>query len=214
MKNHTYILSGLGADERVFSRINFPENHTHLGWIANTANESLTSYAARMTEKINHPNPILVGLSFGGIVAQEIAAILPVKELILISTIKSKNEKPWYFEYAARFNLIGLMPAFLLAKPTVFVRYAFSLNTKEDETVLKSCFGTATPRHVKWAMTQIANWKGVKTQTSTYHIHSQEDRIFTKSRSQADAFIQGGHFAVYTHAEELNDVLHKKFTEL
>jgi len=30
-------------------------------------------------KKIEHPNPIIIGLSFGGIVAQEIAAIISVE---------------------------------------------------------------------------------------------------------------------------------------
>jgi len=48
VSNLIYILSGLGADQRVFSRIKFPENHTHLSWIENKSDENLQSYVARM----------------------------------------------------------------------------------------------------------------------------------------------------------------------
>lgn len=211
MQNHYYILSGLGADHRVFSRINFPSNHTHLPWIENEPNESIKSYAKRLSEGITHKNPILIGLSFGGIIAQEIAAIMPVKELILISTIRSKSEKPWYFQLAAKLNLVSLIPDFLLAKPNIFVAYAFSLTKKEDKKVLQSCFDNTTSSHMKWAMKQIVNWQGVKYNRLTFHIHSKRDRIFTTNKNTSDNKVNGGHFAVYTNADELNEVLDEKF---
>lgn len=161
-KDHYYILSGLGADHRVFARIDFPENHTHLPWIENQPNESLSDYSFRLAKGIHHENPILIGLSFGGIIAQEIAAILPVKELILISTIKSRCEKPWYFELAAKLNFVSLMPRFLLAKPNILVAYAFSLSNKDERDVLDSCFENTTTDHLRWAMNKIIRWKGIK----------------------------------------------------
>jgi pimeloyl-ACP methyl ester carboxylesterase len=208
---HFYIISGLGADERVFSRIKFPENHTHLSWIENKSDESLQSYAARMTAKIEHSNPILIGLSFGGIVAQEIAAMIPVKQLILISTIQTKKEKPWYFSQVAKLELVNYIPDFMLAKPNIFVAYAFSLNAKEDKAALDSCFDNTTAEHIKWAMKQIVNWEGVEYNTPTFQIHSRQDRIFRKEKSQAKSFISGGHFSVYTNADELNEVLVDRF---
>ena len=210
MNNHFYLLSGLGADERVFSRINFPENHTYLPWIENESDESLHSYAARMAAKIEHPNPILIGLSFGGIVAQEITAVIPIKELILISTIRTVKEKPRYFSLVAKLGLVNYMPDFLLAKPNIFIAYAFSLTAKKDKEVLQSCFDNTTTMHMRWAMSQIVNWTGVTSNTPTFQIHSRQDRIFRRGKNLADAYINGCHFAVYTNASELNEILSNK----
>ena len=210
MNNHIYILSGLGADERVFSKINFPKNHTHLSWIENEPNESLQLYAARMSQKIKHPNPIIIGLSFGGIVAQEIAAMISVKEVILISTIRSLYDSPWYFNLAGKLGVIHLIPNLMLAKPNIFVAYAFSLTAEEDKTVLNSCFDTTTAAHIKWALKHIAHWKGLESDTPIFQIHSRQDRIFTSTKSLADTHINGGHFAVYTNASELNEILSDK----
>ena len=211
VQNHYYILSGLGADKRVFSRINFPENHTHLAWIENERNESLSDYAKRLTSSITHENPILIGLSFGGIMAQEIAAIMPVKELILISTIKSKSEKPWFMGLAGTMNLPDYMPDSLLKRANKLMAYAFSLVNPEEQEVLQSCFENSSPQHLKWAMKAIANWQGVESNTPTFHIHSDKDRIFSTNKNEADAQIHGGHFAVFTNADELNKVLEEKF---
>ncbi|PCJ66455.1 MAG: hypothetical protein COA58_06670 [Bacteroidetes bacterium] len=211
MKNtHYYILSGLGADERVFSRINFPDNHTHLPWIENKPNESLQEYAGRMSEGIKHQNPTLIGLSFGGIVAQEIAALIEVKELILISTIKSKEEKPWYMSLAGAVHFPDLLPNSMLENANKLTAYAFSLVNPEEQEVLQSCFENSSPQHLKWAMNQIANWQGIHSDTPFFHIHSTKDRVFSSNRDKADAQIPGGHFAVYTNADELNVVLRDK----
>jgi len=191
--HHYYILSGLGADERVFSRIDFPVNHTHLHWIENKPNETLAEYAARLAQNIKHDNPILIGLSFGGIMAQEIAAITPVKQLILISTIKSKSEKPWFMDIAGSLHLPDYVPESLLKRANKLMAYAFSLVNPEEQEVLQSCFENSSPDHLRWAMNRIANWEGVETNTPIFHIHSTKDRIFSSNKDEADAQIPGGH---------------------
>ena len=211
MSVHYYILSGLGADENVFSRINFPENHTHLAWIENKPNETLCDYAKRMAEGIVHDKAVLIGLSFGGIMAQEIAAIRPVKELILISTIKSKSEKPWFMGIAGTLHLPDILPNSLLSRANMLMKYAFSLVNPDEQEVLQSCFENVSAEHLKWAMKHIANWQGVDNHTPTFHIHSDKDRIFSSNKDQADAQIHGGHFAVFTNADELNEVLKNHF---
>ena len=89
--------------------------------------------------------------------------------------------------------------------------YAFSLVNPEEQEVLQSCFENTSPEHLKWAMKHIANWQGVEHKTPIYHINSEKDRIFSSNRNDGDAQIQGGHFAVYTNADELNQVLVEKF---
>jgi len=210
VNDHYYIISGMGADERVFSRVQFPKNHTHLAWIENKPYESLQSYAARMAERITHPNPTLIGLSFGGIVAQEIAAIRPIKELILISTIKSEDEKPWFMAAAGVTGATTLIPMSLLKRANKLAAYAFSLVNPEEQEVLQSCFENTSPEHLKWAMNHIANWEGVNISTPIFHIHSDKDRVFRSNRDSGDVQIHGGHFAVFTNADELNEVLKKK----
>jgi len=71
---HIYILSGLGVDRRVFNKMNFKGlNLTYLDWIAPLPTESISCYALRLSAKITTERPILIGLSFGGMIAMEIA---------------------------------------------------------------------------------------------------------------------------------------------
>jgi esterase/lipase len=83
MKTPIYILSGLGADERVFKKLDFTNYQvTFIQW-EQTIGLSLKEYATLQLKQIKEPNPILIGLSFGGIIAIEIAQQISVKKLYL-----------------------------------------------------------------------------------------------------------------------------------
>jgi pimeloyl-ACP methyl ester carboxylesterase len=204
---HLYIISGLGADHRVFANLNLPIQHTHLPWIENNPNESLTSYAKRMAEKIKHDNPIIMGLSFGGIVAQEIASFMPVNQLILLSTIKGEEEKPWYFKLIDGVSLFDKIPSSYFHKPRSLTYWAFSLVKEKNKEILRQCFDLVNEDHIKWAIHEILAWKGVKHSTKTTHIHSVGDRIFPITFVKPDHIIEGGHFALYTHSKQVNTIL-------
>ena len=69
-------MPGLAASPKIFERIQLPEDtfEMHLlEWFLPEQNESLEAYAKRMTLKIKHENPVLIGVSFGGILVQEMA---------------------------------------------------------------------------------------------------------------------------------------------
>lgn len=52
--NHIYILSGLGVDQRVFSKIDFEGLHvTYIDWISPLRKESMSEY----TKTVSFPLP-------------------------------------------------------------------------------------------------------------------------------------------------------------
>lgn len=116
MKN-VYILSGLGADERVFRYLDFKDlDVAFVKWIKPLANETITRYTQRISEQIKCKNPVLIGLSFGGIIATELAKIIPVKQLILISSLKTRTEIPFIYRLAGQLRLHQLIPYSFLKK--------------------------------------------------------------------------------------------------
>ena len=75
-----YFIPGLAADKRVFRHIQLPGNFTpvFLEWIAPIKDETLPQYAYRLAEQIEINEPfIIIGLSFGGMLAVEIAKKYP-----------------------------------------------------------------------------------------------------------------------------------------
>ena len=91
-------MPGLGANPKIFEHISLPKDRFEihlLEWKSPISlDESLKDYAKRMSEEIKHQNPILLGVSFGGVLVQEIAKIIAVKKIILVSSIKSHHEFP------------------------------------------------------------------------------------------------------------------------
>ena len=93
---HIYLISGMGLDERLFFKmnINAPNIH-HINWIEPLSKEDIEDYARRMMQQIKHRgNIILIGVSFGGMMAIELSKILRVEQVIIISSIKQKEELP------------------------------------------------------------------------------------------------------------------------
>ena len=94
-------MSGLGVDKRVFDNINFGKlDLEFIDWIEPTKKESLQDYSSRISKKVTSENPILIGLSFGGIVAVEISKIIKTKKIMTLiylsvpnlnNTLKAKN---------------------------------------------------------------------------------------------------------------------------
>ncbi|WP_051584663.1 alpha/beta fold hydrolase [Pedobacter jeongneungensis] len=102
---NTYFICGLGADKRIFAKLKLDEkiNMIHVDWIKPVKNESLSAYAERLSKVIDNAQPFaLVGVSFGGMIAVEIAKILnPVSTIIISSTMLS-NHLPVLYRFAGR----------------------------------------------------------------------------------------------------------------
>ena len=95
---HIYLFSGLGADERVFQKLDFSNlQTTFIEWIEPLKNEGVENYVKRIIPQIKHPNPILIGLSFGGLIAIEVAKEITTEKVILIASAKNNKEIPFYF---------------------------------------------------------------------------------------------------------------------
>ena len=96
-----YMMPGLAASTAIFERIKLPEANFEihlLEWEIPLEKESLLNYAKRIAEKIIHPNPVLIGVSFGGILVQEMARFIKVRKVIIISSVKSNLEFPRRFK--------------------------------------------------------------------------------------------------------------------
>ncbi|MEO1802961.1 MAG: alpha/beta hydrolase, partial [Cyanobacteria bacterium J06629_2] len=94
-----YCVSGLGADERVFQKLKFQGYQpVHIKWVEPEPQETIAEYTKRLTTQIKSECPILIGLSFGGIVAVEMSKHIATEKVILISSTKNQQEIPFYFQ--------------------------------------------------------------------------------------------------------------------
>ena len=107
-----YLMPGMAASPKIFELLKFPNSFSveFLSWISPTKNEKLSDYAYRMSKLIKHENPILIGVSLGGILVQEISKIISCEKVIIISSIKSKSELPIHMKMSKHTKIHKLLP--------------------------------------------------------------------------------------------------------
>ena len=211
MSHKIYILSGLGADERVFQKLDFSGfDVTFVEWIVPQKNETIEHYATNLLIQIPTINPILIGLSFGGIMAVEIAKQILTEKVILIASAKTKNEIPFYFHFAGIFHLHKLVPTAFLKSSNFITNWLFGASTKEDKTLLKQIMMDTNPIFLKWAIDKVARWKNITQIQNIVHIHGTNDRILPAIYSNTDIkVLNGGHLMTLNKADEITKILRK-----
>ncbi len=204
-----YIISGLGADERVFQNLEFPEHEiTFIKWIVPLQEETMKDYATRLLEQIPSKKPVIIGLSFGGMIAIEIAKQIETEKTILIASAKSKYELPKYYRIAGRLGLHTLIPSRLLKNSNFISNWLFGAKSNFDKEILKQILIDTNPEFLKWAINKIANWANTTIPINLFHIHGNSDRILPIRFVKPDLIIKdGGHLMTLNKSEELNKVL-------
>lgn len=211
MPQHIYLISGMGADERLFQKLRFPGDYEihHLPWLdPASADESIEAYAARFVAQIAHPDPVLLGVSFGGILSIEIAKQIPVKKIVLVSSIKHAGEKPAYFNWVRRLRLNELPDQMIFQPRYPVVKYYNNIETEEDAALLRSFLSRQKNGYMRWAIKTIINWQSNATPAPVFHIHGTKDRPFPFHRVRPTHVIKGGgHFMVLNRYEQMNAIL-------
>ena len=216
-----YCISGLGADERAFSKLSIIEGYRLkvLPWLQPLKNELITQYAKRMLAAIDEPEPVLLGLSFGGIMCIEIAKQIPVKKIIIVSSIKTTQELPLWMKAVAWSKLNKIVPLKSTRLSAPLQNYMLGVTNKEDLAVAAHYRKHADITYVKWAVDKVLNWKNTWVHPEIYHIHGGKDKLFPIKNTTPDCRINdAGHFMVMNRSEAvskfINEVLQKGSSQI
>lgn len=213
-KKHIYLISGLGADERVFSRLSFPEGCEahYLPWINPLGpDEPIGEYASRLARRILHPNPVLLGLSFGGMMSIEIAKQQPVEKVIIVSSVKHKEELPPYYSGMARLLLRKLPDRLLFGNRYYLVKLFMQSRSEEEKMLLKDYMRKKDFRYMRWALAAVLNWQNEWVPPSLVHIHGSADRPFPRRYVHpTHTILKGGHFMVMNRASEISRIIERE----
>lgn len=201
-----YFLSGLGADESVFSALDLPGvDRIYLNWMEPLPKESIEAYAQRMADRITEPTPVIIGLSFGGMMAIEIAKLIPVQQLILISSAKTAKELPPYFRVCRYVPLHKLLPLQSVAYSNRLMGFFFGVRTRAQKERLKSIIRNTIQGFNQWAINALVNWKNQQINAPVFHIHGNADKLLPLSFVRPDIIIEGGnHFMIVQKAKEIS----------
>ena len=202
---HVYYLPGLGTDHRVFEQLRIDATSVEfLPFQEPEVGESIRSYAGRMAENIKYNEGVVfVGLSFGGMLAQEIAAIRPVEKVVLVSTVKNSTEIPTFMKVARTIPLYKIpVPVSWRAGTVRFWGRAFGLKHATATMMFKDMMTQYSDLYYRWSTHQIVNWKGMEHERPMLHLHGDEDLVFPIKNIDGCIVINGGtHSMIYTHAD-------------
>ncbi|MCE7073210.1 alpha/beta hydrolase [Dyadobacter sp. CY327] len=216
-KMNLYFLSGLGADKRVFSKLELDDRFAvhYIDWIEPLKKESITDYAGRLVSQIDTTRPFqLVGLSFGGIVASELAHIVHPEQIVIISSTPTGVPVSKFYQGLTKFLLLSPFAAPFLKSTNTFTYKFFGADTPELKSLLKSILHDTDSRFLKWALVRMGSWKRQDNLENLYHIHGTADKLIPIKMVKPDVSIDGaGHLMVYAQAKQISDILNKKLSD-
>lgn len=200
----------------MFQKLALPEWYRviALDWIPAIEHESIPAYASRLGQHIDTSEPFqLVGLSFGGMVAAEMAKVVKPLQTIIISSVPTAKEIPWYFKAAGFFRLPDLVPtpflktaAINLANPLAY--WFFGAQTKEERGLLKQILKDTDSSFLKWALRAIISWDSTDRPENLVQIHGAMDRVLPLRFTTPDYLLQkGAHLMVLSEAGPLSSLL-------
>lgn len=212
-----YFISGLGCDRRAFQRVSLPDEFEiiHLDWIMPDGEETIGQYSIRMAAAIDTSGPfILVGLSFGGMVAVEISKFKKPVKLFLISSVACRAELPFFYRLCGRLHLDKIVPASWLTNAKPLLYFAFGPLDHETRPLFDVILRDTSTEFLQWALGVIARWKNDYIPGNPVRIHGANDRIFPVGKLGMDYLLAaGGHFCVYIKGPEVSRIIEECMPE-
>lgn len=206
-----YMMPGLAASSSIFERIVLPEavfEIVLLEWEIPLNDETLSEYAKRITQKIKHPNPVLIGVSFGGILVQEMAQFIEARKVIIISSVKTNLEFPARMRLAKATKAYKLIPTTLIAKVEGLVKFSFGSKIDQRLKLYEKFLRVRDKRYLDWAMEQVVLWERTVADKNVVHIHGDLDDVFPIKNIRNCIVVKGGaHVMILTKYKWLNENL-------
>ena len=178
---HVYLMPGMAANPSIFDNLSLPENQFQLHklhWEIPLKNESLSNYALRMTKKIEHGDIVLLGVSFGGILVQEMSKHITLRKLFIVSSVKTKHELPTRFKVLKATKAYKLLPTQLASNLDLLAKFSFGDTIKKRIDLYKKYLSVNNKYYLDWSIEQVINWEQDKVITEVIHIHGEKDLVF------------------------------------
>ena len=205
---HVYFMPGMCANSMIFERIELGSDFKshYLDWIPPLKNESLSNYVVRLSKNIKHENSILIGVSFGGIIVQELSKILKIKKIIIISSVKSNKELSNSMKFAKKTKSYKLLPVTWLNDFESLLAFVLGPKIKRKVNLYRKYLSVRDENYLKWAIKEMINWKQEDPMDDVIHIHGTFDLVFpVMNIKNYIPLKRGDHTMILKRADWLND---------
>jgi pimeloyl-ACP methyl ester carboxylesterase len=206
-----YLMPGLAASTAIFERIVLPEDafEIHLlEWEIPLDKESLADYAKRIADKIKHPNPVLIGVSFGGILVQEMAKYIDARKVIIISSVRCNSEFPRRLKIAKTTKAYKLIPMSLILNIESLAKFSFGEKVNQRLKLYERFLSVRDIGYLNWAVEQVILWDRTVVDENVIHIHGDMDDVFPIKNIKNCTVVKGGtHVMILNKYKWLNENL-------
>jgi len=216
MQHTVYLIPGQGADARSFAYLTWDPHlrPAALVYLPIEAGESMAQYARRMAAQIDTTRPFsLVGVSFGGMIAVEMAAFLHPQRLVIIASAKDGTE------IAPRYHFMRFLPLHkifgdkAIRRLSPLGRRLFEPDTRPHEAVYSAMIADKPAYFLPRAIDAMVHWpRPASPRPDLVHIHGTRDHTLPLRHVKQPTYtVQGGsHVMVMSHAAELSRILEKE----
>ncbi len=215
-KIHIYFVPGLAASSKIFEYINLPKDRFEihfLEWLLPlSVSEPIENYAKRMAESVDAENPVLLGVSFGGIMVQEMSKYLNINKIILISSVKCRDEMPKRLKVIQKTKAYKLFPVKSVTNIEEFSMYAFGDIAKKRIHLYKEYLSIRNENYLNWAIYNVLHWQRIIPFKNILHIHGIEDSVFPiKYIKNCIPVENGTHIMILNKAQSISKIINDSF---
>lgn len=196
------MMPGMAANPSIFEHIKLNSSHFEIHWLhwqIPIKDESIQDYAKRMLTNIKHEKPILIGVSFGGVLVQELAKIIDVERLIIISSVKQSSEIPKPMKLARETGIYKYLPFGLLNYIKEIEKLPIGNAIRKRLELYKQYFSVNDKVYLDWAVKQMVCWNQTSPMENIIHVHGDQDMVFPIRNIEDCIVVKGG-----THIMILN----------
>ncbi len=210
-------MPGLAASSRIFEYIKVSDDKFvlhHLEWLEpENEKETLSDYAAKYVSMITHKLPVLIGVSFGGILVQEIGRLMEIRKVIIISSIKNENELPKRLKYLRKSGIYRLLPTKRLSHIDDFSKYNLPPQLKKKGELYNKYLSIRDEKYLNWAIRNMLYWKSNPIQQDLIQIHGTKDEIFPIKYVKDCIPVEGGtHAMIIAKAKKISVIIENLLT--
>ncbi len=199
---HVYLMPGMAANPTIFKNLQLPKDKFELHlleWFVPEKNMSLSDYALKISERIHHKNPVLLGVSFGGMLVQEIAKHISTKKVIIVSSVKHGSELPKRMVFAKYTKIHKLLPTGLVNNLELLTKYAFGETVNKRLELYEEYLSVKDKYYLDWSIDQIVNWQEGYRPAHLVHIHGEKDAVFPIANIDNCIHVKNGTHTMIIH---------------
>ncbi len=213
-KVRVYLIPGQGADYRLFNNLDLGNqvDTIHVTLSIPDKGMKMAEYARRLALQIDTSAPfVLIGTSFGGMLAVEMSHFLHPEKVILISSAKCRIELPFRYRFQRVIPVYKLFTGKGIKTGARIMQPLVEPDRRKEKSIFKTMLKAKHPKFMKRSVAMIMEWEREVCHKSVFHIHGDADHTLPVHHINADVVLaEGSHMMTLSRGDEVSKIIRKE----